>query len=211
MIGIYKITSPSGKIYIGQSFNIQKRFSVYKRLVKDSIGRKLYNSFAKYGVENHVFDVIQEFPKDILKKTLDNYESFYIRQFKETGHFLLNLTAGGDGSVGYKHTQDTKVKMKEAKVGKYLGENNPNYGKGLFGNRNGMYGKTRPRQLIEKLRNTNFSPVIKCNTLGQSLEEYSSITEAAQKLNLKVSNISACCKNKKGYKSAGGFVWRYKV
>jgi len=31
MIGIYKITSPSNKVYIGQSINIEKRFKSYKR------------------------------------------------------------------------------------------------------------------------------------------------------------------------------------
>ena len=32
VVGIYKITSPSGKIYIGQSIDIQKRFKHYKQL-----------------------------------------------------------------------------------------------------------------------------------------------------------------------------------
>ena len=31
-IGIYKITSPSNKIYIGQSINIERRFKEYKTL-----------------------------------------------------------------------------------------------------------------------------------------------------------------------------------
>ena len=32
MIGIYKITSPTGKIYIGQSINLKRRFRDYKKL-----------------------------------------------------------------------------------------------------------------------------------------------------------------------------------
>ena len=32
MVGIYKITNPSGKIYIGQSVNIDNRISSYKNL-----------------------------------------------------------------------------------------------------------------------------------------------------------------------------------
>jgi len=28
-IGIYKITSPTGKIYVGQSCNIERRFNTY--------------------------------------------------------------------------------------------------------------------------------------------------------------------------------------
>ena len=32
MIGIYKITSPNNRVYIGQSINIEKRFIGYKRM-----------------------------------------------------------------------------------------------------------------------------------------------------------------------------------
>jgi len=59
MIGIYKIISPTNKIYIGQSINIEKRFKQYKRLDCKK-QPKLYNSFKKYGVENHVFEILEE-------------------------------------------------------------------------------------------------------------------------------------------------------
>lgn len=59
MIGIYKITSPSNKIYIGQSINIKKRFKKYKRLDCKSQPR-LYKSFLKYGFINHLFEIIEE-------------------------------------------------------------------------------------------------------------------------------------------------------
>ena len=32
MIGIYKLTSPSGKSYIGRSLNLKQRLSKYKNL-----------------------------------------------------------------------------------------------------------------------------------------------------------------------------------
>ena len=34
LIGIYKITSPSNKIYIGQSLDIDRRFKTYKNINK---------------------------------------------------------------------------------------------------------------------------------------------------------------------------------
>lgn len=49
MIGIYKITSPKQRIYIGQSTNIKKRFNHYNRLLCEK-QRILYRSFLKYGV-----------------------------------------------------------------------------------------------------------------------------------------------------------------
>jgi group I intron endonuclease len=72
MIGIYKITSPSNRIYIGQSINIERRFKFYKMLkCKKQI--RLYNSFLKYGIDNHKFEIICEC--DI--KELNDKERYY--------------------------------------------------------------------------------------------------------------------------------------
>jgi predicted GIY-YIG superfamily endonuclease len=56
--GIYKIISPTGKIYIGQSINIEKRWEGHKRY--NGIGPKLKKNFAfkmlfcilKYHIKN---------------------------------------------------------------------------------------------------------------------------------------------------------------
>jgi len=58
MIGIYKITSPSKKIYIGQSIDIEKRFKYYLNL-NCKKQTKLYNSLKKYGYKKHFFEVIE--------------------------------------------------------------------------------------------------------------------------------------------------------
>ena len=57
--GIYKIISPSGKIYIGESENIPNRIYYYK-IVSCKKQRRLYNSIKKYGWENHIFEIIEE-------------------------------------------------------------------------------------------------------------------------------------------------------
>lgn len=57
MIGIYKITSPSNKIYIGQSKNIEKRIKSYKYSLAKGQPR-LHNSIKKYGYKNHTFEII---------------------------------------------------------------------------------------------------------------------------------------------------------
>lgn len=55
--GVYKITSPDGKIYIGQSTNMSKRFYIYRR---GELGgqKRLSKSFNKYGWINHKFDIL---------------------------------------------------------------------------------------------------------------------------------------------------------
>lgn len=47
LLGIYKITNPNNKIYIGQSINIKNRFYHYS-LYHCKTQTKLYNSFIKY-------------------------------------------------------------------------------------------------------------------------------------------------------------------
>jgi len=76
MIGIYKITSPSNRVYIGQSVNIQKRFITYKNL-RCKTQTKLYNSFLKYGVEKHYFEVIEECNIETLNERERHYQDFY--------------------------------------------------------------------------------------------------------------------------------------
>jgi group I intron endonuclease len=60
MIGIYKITNPKNKIYIGQSNNIEKRFKQYEKVKNIKTQKKLYFSLIKYGFENHNFEIICE-------------------------------------------------------------------------------------------------------------------------------------------------------
>lgn len=93
MIGIYKITNPNNKIYIGKSKNIEKRWCFYKTYNKHIRDQsKLYNSFQKYGVENHTFEIIEE----CTVEQLNEREIYWIQKLKciEEG---LNLTKGGDG------------------------------------------------------------------------------------------------------------------
>ena len=60
MIGIYKITSPTNKIYIGQSINIDKRKAQYINLSKSCVGPKLYNSINKHGWKTHKHEILEE-------------------------------------------------------------------------------------------------------------------------------------------------------
>lgn len=56
-------------------------------------------------------------------------EIMYVRMFKDLGYDLTNLTSGGDGLFGYKHTELAKKKMSDGMKGKMSGEKNPMYGK----------------------------------------------------------------------------------
>lgn len=87
MIGIYKITSPDGKVYVGQSIDIEKRFNQHK--TGNSSNKKLTESIKKYGWENHIIEVILEC--DI--EELNNKESEWIKFYKEN-YTVFNDTQG---------------------------------------------------------------------------------------------------------------------
>ena len=105
--GIYKITSPTGKIYIGQSPDIYKRWNVY-RLMLCKPQRRLYRSIKKYGWENHIAEVIEKCEIiDLSKK-----EKYWIKYYNSyNSHNGMNLTIGGEGSRGHKWTNEAKEKQ----------------------------------------------------------------------------------------------------
>lgn len=107
IVGIYKITSPSGKVYIGQSWNIKHRWYTYKGS-SCKLQPKLHSSFIKYGARNHTYEIIHELPKDVAQRVLDAYEILYIDQYKICGVHLLNLMSGGFGG---QHSNETKLKI----------------------------------------------------------------------------------------------------
>lgn len=115
MVGIYRITSPSGGVYIGQSINIPKRWREYRTMITVKGQPSLYRSFLKHGVNNHLFEVIHELPIDVSKTTLDDYEALYMDQHRECGAKMLNIKGGG--SYG-KHCQETKDKISAVKKSK---------------------------------------------------------------------------------------------
>lgn len=73
--GIYKIESPSGKCYIGQSVNIDKRIYEHKRQLSAGThcNRKLQNAYNKYK-ESLMWEVLEVVPKE----DLTNREQFWI-------------------------------------------------------------------------------------------------------------------------------------
>ena len=111
--GIYKITSPTNKVYIGQSIDIRKRWLSYKNLSCEK-QRKLYNSFKKHGVDNHKFKVIHKCDID----ELNIFEKFYIDMYTSASRRGLNIRGGGDSINSV--SEETKIKSSKARVGKKL-------------------------------------------------------------------------------------------
>jgi group I intron endonuclease len=136
---IYKITNPTGKIYIGCTIDWKRRFSEYRRL--SMVGQtKLYNSLKKYGYENHVFEIIEECEENILHEREIYYINHYnciteglnIRLGNRNGRLTEEtkqkiskslkgrpITWETHGSKSHKYTEEQKIKMRKPRVNKW--------------------------------------------------------------------------------------------
>lgn len=153
MIGIYKITSPSGKVYIGQSWNIEKRRQTYS-VLRCKSQPKLYNSLVKHGFENHDFTVL-EFWEECTQEILDDGEIYFMHHYSKLGKELLNVKCGGSYGkhspetiakmIGKKHTEESLEKMRGRK------QSPETIAKKVLA----LTGKKRPQYIIEKMRLAN--------------------------------------------------------
>ncbi len=114
--GIYKISSPSGKIYIGQSIDIHRRKKEYKKLGKKT-NIKLYNSIKKYGFEKHLFEVLELCISDKLNERERYWQDFYNVTTKG-----LNCRLTTTDNKSGKLSEETKRKISEAHKGKIVSE-----------------------------------------------------------------------------------------
>lgn len=115
MIGIYKITNPKGKIYIGQSINIVKRFTQYRSTYYKK-QYKLYYSIQKYGYDQHIFEVIEECKFEDLNIRERYWQDFY-DVLSEKG---LNCKLTQTVDKPAKHSEETKQKIREKMVGRVM-------------------------------------------------------------------------------------------
>ena len=102
IVGIYKITSPSNRVYVGQSKNIYSRIKCYEKL-RCKAQTKLYNSLKKYGFENHTIEIIEQCSVDELNDLEIQYISLY--DCCNTG---LNISPGG-----YLKSKETILKQQQ--------------------------------------------------------------------------------------------------
>ena len=149
-IGIYKTVNPKGKIYVGQSINIERREEEY-RGSRCKGQKKLYYSIIKYGWDNHTHEIIEECSID----QLDEREIYWGMFYEVLGKNGLNCMLGsGKGYVSddtlenirksmknrvYFHSPETLIKMRKPKP-EGFGEK---VSKANLGRHAGMKGKSQ--------------------------------------------------------------------
>jgi group I intron endonuclease len=202
MVGIYKIISPEGCVYIGQSIDIERRRKDYSK-VKKYGQPKLKRSFKKHGFENHIFDIIEE----CTIEQLDEKETFYKQQIiKELGWSKALFCQLIDGKGGNK-SNETKHKM-SLYASNRTQEHNLKISQKLKGHKQTPQHCSNKSKAMKgkKVRCKN---VLQYDVEGNFIKEWSAAKEACLFYNPKdLNGVSACCLGRQ--KTAFGYIWKYK-
>lgn len=115
---IYCLTSPSGKMYIGQTKRpIEKRIREHSKMATGCVA--LNNAIQSYGFQTFRVEILVQ----VNEKHLDMYESLFIERFDTICPNGYNIRSGGVKKS--RHCPESCEKMRQSK----LGVKNPNFGK----------------------------------------------------------------------------------
>ena len=220
---IYKATNKiNQKSYIGKTtkpFDVRKKRHISNIKTKTKKHYAFYNALRKYGVDNFEWAVIDTATTE---DELNLKEKYWISFYNSKAPNGYNLSDGGEGQSGFKHSEETKKKISENQKGR----TSPNKGKKFseehkrklseakkgkstkaiftdevkeilrqqkIGDKNPMYGK----------KPANSKKIINLDTM----EIYNDMHEAMNKTGIAYQNISKVCRGIR--KTAGGFRWQY--
>lgn len=113
---IYKSENKiNGKVYIGKTtYGLERR---RKRHESNSLNDKLNYHFLralrKHGIDNFKWETIDTAQTE---QELNLLEQLYIEEYRQNGQ-IYNLTDGGEGMSGYRHSEESKYKMSESTKG----------------------------------------------------------------------------------------------
>ncbi len=163
---IYKITNPTGRIYIGKTIDFTNRMTSYRNL-NNPQQLIIHSSILKHGWENHQVEILEE----SIPENLNDLEIEYIKihnSYHYENPLGMNLTRGGEGAIGRvdsievkakraqqligsKRNEDTKKRMSDLKKGKApIASTLPRSKKQLDHLKYGNIGKKRSLKTIEK-------------------------------------------------------------
>ena len=111
--------------YVGKDSNMSKKERHYAHKAPSKYDVQPFNRVLQNNPDRYEYYEICNLPMSASDDELNHYEKLYIKTLKP----VHNYDAGGDGSTGYKHTDEAKAKISKANKGKRCGKNHPRYGK----------------------------------------------------------------------------------
>ena len=223
---IYKFTNKiNGKIYIGQSIDInaRKRSHINDAYCKGKDSNcPFHQAIIKYGENEFNFEIIEECPKELLNER----EKYWI-QYYDSYHNGYNASPGGDNcgersdgrALLLYDLEGNFVKETHniASTARELGVGYQTVYQLLQGTRKSTKGfqiKYKESEDFPKTiepynsRQGGSFVVLQLDKNDNILNEYKSVNEAARQTGCDCSTISKVCRGK--LKTHGGFKWKYK-
>ena len=213
---IYKITSPTNKVYIGKTYDLRKRINHHKHCARKNKNYILHNSIRKYGWENHVLEILETIDDSLLNER----EMYWIKEFNcyyQANPMGMNMTLGGDGQRNYwMHDIERRKKMSEMKMGEknnFYGRKHTDETKQIISEkaviRNKRNNTSVPKWGAEKGRLKIIRPCVAYNNKGEFIGEYDSVVNCARGLGVKRGSVTDCLLY--GSWIGGEYMVRYKL
>lgn len=140
--GIYCFENmKNNKKYVGKAVNIDRRIKAHLSYLRKNKDESLYlqNAWNKYGEESFSIYVIEECPIEEIGRK----EIYYINKLNSKRPNGYNLTDGGDGTLGYKITEEQREKRRINGRKQY----HPR------GNSSPLFGRKLSIETIDKMKN----------------------------------------------------------
>lgn len=215
---VYLVTNTlNGKKYVGKTTRtLALRWSehVYHALNGDC-GMPLYSAIRKYGPEAFQQNVLQECESP---GELNEVETAWIEKLG-TFQAGYNATLGGDGPSGYHHSEETRRKMSESRLGKKLGPMSAARRQRMLDRHfkhseesrvkmsQALVGRKHTVEARKKISESQYKRVAQLDTCGCVSVVYDSVVEAERVTGIKRQGISRSCRFPT--RTAGGFHWQY--
>lgn len=189
--------------YVGQTVQtLENRLKKHLRSKDKSHRVNWIKSITNEGLEP-IIELICE------TNTLDKcneLEQFYIKKYRDEGLKLTNMTDGGDGSIGFTHSEESKKKMRKV-ANKRM--SNPDVinnlkEKGLEQWEN----YSEEYKLQNKLNQKGRRNILQYDMDNNLIREFISLREIERELGFFRANITPCLKGE--FKQAYGYIWKYK-
>lgn len=121
----------TGTVYIGKTVNARKRFTRHKSLLKNNKhwNVHLQRSYNKHGPAAFEYVVLEQCEESNLAQNEQKWIDASRPNVYNEDLYVLDKTGRNNSFAGRRHSFQSKMKMSEAKQGRYTGVDNPNYGK----------------------------------------------------------------------------------
>ena len=225
---IYKYTSPSGGVYIGQTKNsIEERaglngrnYMIHNKNKKTYAQTAIANAILKYGWDNFKKEILYD---NLTKDEADELEKKLIKEERENG-ICYNIADGGSGAVVDANTTSIKMYSLDGKyiktwdkvtdAEKFVGvkHGEANISACCQGRKKRAYGyiwRYIDSDIPVKSLTPYRSPICQFTKDGEYVNRYNTIAEASKSTGIYPSSIGNALRN--WSKSAGGFIWKFEV